>query len=105
MHERNPKAPAELDRIISKALEKDRSLRYQPATDLRTDLKRVRRDTSSDKVAVASTTFRSRLRYVSAAAGAVVLIAAGVFWWRTSRTPPLTDKDVAVLADFANTHG
>ncbi len=40
----NPAMPAELDRILDKALEKDRDLRYQSARDLRTDLARLRRD-------------------------------------------------------------
>ena len=43
----NPALPAELDRMLSKALEKDRSLRYQTATDLKTDLLRLKRDTES----------------------------------------------------------
>src|SRR5881394_631346 len=43
----NPETPAELERIINKALEKDRSLRYQHAADLRTDLQRLKRDTDS----------------------------------------------------------
>jgi serine/threonine protein kinase/TolB-like protein len=43
----NPAVPAELERIISKTLEKDRSLRYQSAADLRTDLTRLKRDTAS----------------------------------------------------------
>jgi non-specific serine/threonine protein kinase len=43
----NPAAPPELARILDKALEKDRSLRYQSATDLKTDLIRLRRDLDS----------------------------------------------------------
>ena len=43
----NPELPTKLEDIINKALEKDRDLRYQSASDIRTDLKRLRRDTSS----------------------------------------------------------
>jgi serine/threonine protein kinase/Tfp pilus assembly protein PilF len=43
----NPSLPAELNRILGKALEKDRSLRYQTATDLKTDLLRLKRDSDS----------------------------------------------------------
>ncbi len=50
----NPELPAELERIVNKALEKDRAMRYQNAADLRTDLKRLQRDTSSSRVQVAS---------------------------------------------------
>src|SRR6202162_3773190 len=50
----NPEVPTELERIINKALEKDRELRYQNASELRADLKRLKRDTESGKVVTGS---------------------------------------------------
>ncbi len=46
----NPEVPAKLEEIISRALEKDRDLRYQHASDLRAELKRLKRDTDSGRV-------------------------------------------------------
>jgi serine/threonine protein kinase len=47
----NPELPAKLEEIISKCLEKDRNLRYQVAAEIRTDLMRLKRDTSSGRIA------------------------------------------------------
>jgi serine/threonine protein kinase len=50
----NTEIPVELEQVIQKAMEKDRALRYQSAADLRADLKRLKRDTSSGRVNVPS---------------------------------------------------
>jgi TolB-like protein len=71
----NPALPAKLEDLISKALEKDREVRYQSAAELKADLKRVKRDTESQRVAIpasepAGTPQRSQKRT------AVILVAA-----------------------------
>src|ERR1700680_2702702 len=50
----NPDLPAELERIINHALEKDRELRYQHASEIRAELQRLKRDTESGRVAASN---------------------------------------------------
>ena len=69
----NPDLPTELERIINKAIEKDRDLRYRTAADLETDLKRLRRDTSSSRTVAATSDSADAARNpASAASGSVV---------------------------------
>jgi tetratricopeptide (TPR) repeat protein/predicted Ser/Thr protein kinase len=105
----NPEVPPRLEEIITKSLEKDRDLRYQHASDIRTDLQRLKRDTDSASLimsAKAGTTTGTRKRWnllVPAAVAIVALVAAGYFYFH--RPPKLTGKDTIVLADFANSTG
>jgi serine/threonine protein kinase/tetratricopeptide (TPR) repeat protein len=107
----NPNSPPELERIINKALEKDRKLRYQSAADIRTDLQRLKRDTESARLPVGTGARVGAAEHhgipwklvVPATIAALVLAAAAYFYFH--RTPKLTDKDTIVLADFTNTTG
>ncbi len=90
----NPDLPAELERIIAKAMEKDLDLRYQSASEMRSDFKRLKRETDSGRsaaaLAPAQESRTTRLKYAGAAvliAVAIVLIAA-LFWLRVSVAPP-----------------
>jgi eukaryotic-like serine/threonine-protein kinase len=106
----NPDVPAKLEEIITKALEKDRKLRYQNAADIRTDLQRLKRDSGSAREAMAISaapkSFWSRWVGVTAVAVLVLALATGSFWWLNVRKAhALTGKDTIVIADFTNTTG
>jgi tetratricopeptide (TPR) repeat protein len=101
-----PGAGPELDRVILKALDKDRETRYQSARDLRADLKRLQRESGSAETAVmpAAAPSGSFLRYAVAAA-LVLAIAAGLWIWKRPRAHPLTDRDVIIIPEFVNSTG
>jgi eukaryotic-like serine/threonine-protein kinase len=111
----NPDVLPKLERIINKALEKDRDLRYQHAADMRTDLQRLKRDPESGQSAVASSRTvhlaeapAARVANVWKIAVAVLVVALLVAWlYYRSHHPSkrLTEKDTIVLADFANNTG
>jgi serine/threonine protein kinase len=107
----NPDLPAHLESVIDKCLEKDRTLRYQTASDLRADLQRLKRDTQSSKIAAVSAPIvgaprdqesRSRTRSwpiltmvaaVAVVAVIAVLVAAySAGWFRTQR--PFTQAEL-----------
>jgi serine/threonine protein kinase len=85
----NPDVPAELERIINKALEKDRDIRCQSAAEVRADLKRLKRDTTSGKIeAVAGPARTRKLSWQWAVAILlVILIGAATFTWLNSSPP------------------
>ena len=87
----NRNLPPELERIILKALEKDRDVRYQSAAEIRADLKRLRRDTSSAKtegvVAVAPGTNAST-KWILVSIPIVLMLTGAAFWLRSPASLP-----------------
>jgi eukaryotic-like serine/threonine-protein kinase len=117
----NPDLSPKLEEIISKTLEKDKKLRYQSAAEIRTDLQRLTRDSSSGRVASAvptsivmapdaalmSAAKSSRLRRMAicGVAAVVSVLAVGGWLFFSRKAHALTEKDTIVLADFKNATG
>jgi eukaryotic-like serine/threonine-protein kinase len=81
----NPDVPQELERIINKALEKDRELRYQHASEMGADLKRLKRETESGKTPVPAKKSWRKTTMMLAAAVVVALVAVAAVWYSSSR--------------------
>ena len=104
----NPDVPPKLEDIINKCLEKDRNLRYQHASEIRSDLQRLKRDTESGKITATATssakTFKHRKLWVvfTVCIIAIALTAGGSWYLRSGRTAPI--DSIAVLP-FINGSG
>jgi TolB-like protein/predicted Ser/Thr protein kinase len=116
----NPDAPVELERIISKALEKDRNLRYQSAADLRSDLTRLKRDLDSGRTSavpaavaaesggrtsapiLAAPPAPSRNRLLFQVAGIVLVVVIGVAVYLMRGGPASKKIDSLAVLPFVN---
>jgi tetratricopeptide (TPR) repeat protein len=106
-----PELTVRFDEIVLKALEKDRTLRYAQAADLRADLQRLKRDTDGTATAgvgraALAPARRGMLLLTAGALLAIAAIGGGyVYSLSSRRQAPLTDRETVVLADFANITG
>jgi eukaryotic-like serine/threonine-protein kinase len=106
----NPGLSPEMEKITTKALEKDRKLRCQSAAEIRTDLQRLKRDTESGRTATATSHAKlktTRFGWAAVAGASILVVGLALSGWLlfSRKTRVLTDKDTIVLADFTNTTG
>src|SRR5262249_42345622 len=96
----NPDVPVKLEEIIFKALEKDRNLRYQSASEMRADLQRLQRDASTTYVTPASK--KSRKWIWPVAALVILFMVAAMFWtWRERKMSNGASPSVSVAPSIA----
>ena len=104
----NPGLPVELERIVNKALEKDRDVRCQSAAELRADLKRVKRDNESGRISAAHAlpdkTFHSRKFWIALSACTVIIGLAALGIW-SSRIAKGAQIDSIAVLPFTNVSG
>ena len=104
-----PRLPPQLGSIIAKLLEKDPALRYQHASDVRSDIERLKRDTGEGAGAAAAPApaRHARRRWaIGAGVGVAAIVAvAALAVWKPAPSAPLTDRDLLLLADVTNTTG
>ena len=108
----NPDLPVELDRIINRALEKDRDLRYQHASDIRAELERLKRDTESNRALPRSSaqvstirkgaSVRRKVLYASLLIIALVALSLGVRWLQRRISPPGPLKETQLTHNSAD---
>jgi serine/threonine protein kinase/Tfp pilus assembly protein PilF len=98
----NPNLPAELELIVSKAINKDREQRYQSAAELLLDLEKLKWKTELRRGA--AEILRSQWT-ISAAVVLIAALIAGGLYYRSRPRQGLTQKDAVVLADFTNSTG
>jgi len=100
----NPDTPPKLEEIINKALEKERNLRYQHASEIRTDLQRLKRDTETGRASAATSatsTHRSRtvFLYLALAITVTLCISLGIWYFRPAKP---AGTEWVQLTDFAD---
>jgi serine/threonine protein kinase/tetratricopeptide (TPR) repeat protein len=106
----NPDIPPKLEEIINKCLEKDRNLRYQHASDIRTDLQRLKRDTETGKSAAVTgisviPLLKPWWQKRAAITGVAVAILAVVLWLTSIYLYPHKSIDSVAVLPFVNTSG
>ena len=99
----NPDLPPKLEEIINKCLEKDRTLRYQHASEIRTDLKRLKRDTESSRVTAvgAAVSPVGQKRNLWLGVGAILVASAGIiagaYYWLAPKAVPFQRTQITRL--------